>query len=193
MLVRQAMDAANFFLKEEEDFSKRVEEIEKKILRDKVNPILIGMPGSGKSTLGKMLASALGRVFLDTDILIEEMVGMSVEKIFAEKGERFFREKEKQVIKEIALRETVVIATGGGAVMDEENGMLLRQRGRLFLLDRPLEKLAMKGRPLSKDTKALNDMYCKRIPVYNKIADYKIENSGELEEALVKIINIWRM
>ncbi len=106
-----------------------------------MNIVLIGYRCSGKTAVGKVLARELGRDFLDTDALVEENAGCSIETIISRKGWDHFREMEKRMVEEVARKDNLVIATGGGVVMDEENVKNLRKNGWIVWLDGKVEVL----------------------------------------------------
>ena len=140
MLVRQAVMASEIFLDIQypEELTERVY---RSIKASKENIVLTGMPGSGKTTVGRLLAEELGRPYLDVDTLIREKTGMAPGEIIATQGEPAFRDVETEVIRGVAERNGCVIATGGGAILRRENVDLLRRNGRIFFLDRPVEQL----------------------------------------------------
>jgi len=148
------------------------------------NIVLIGMPGSGKTTIGKKLADSLGRVFLDTDDIVENASGKRIPDIINFEGETQFREMERKAISEAAAAAGAVIATGGGAVLNKENRETLKQSGIIVFLDRDPECLPAEGRPLSVDIKAL---YGERLPIYDSMCDYKIPVTGDPDTAVQKI------
>lgn len=152
------------------------------------NLILIGMPGSGKSTLGKMLAFELRREFLDSDALIEKEQGCTVAEIFAGQGEVQFRKLEKEMIKKLSLLKNKIIATGGGSLIDPENLQNLQKNGRFYYLKRDLELLSQKGRPLSSSKEAIEKLFNSRKEVYQNAADCIIDNNAAPEIALQKIL-----
>lgn len=154
-----------------------VEEIERvvKIVRNqKENIVLIGMPGSGKTTLGKLLRDKLGRKFIDTDDEFTVKYGMKAGDYITQYGVAEFREKESIVVKEAAKESGVIIATGGGAVLREDNREALRQNGVVVLLNQELEKLATEGRPLSAGD-GLKKLYEERMPIYNAFKDVALD------------------
>lgn len=183
MLVRQAVLASEIFLGVRYPDS-ITEEVYGRIKSGKENIVLTGMPGSGKTTVGKLLAEALGRPFLDLDVLIEEKTGMTSGQIIAQQGEPAFRDIETEVIREISCQNGSVIATGGGAVLRAENVDLLRMNGRVFFLDRPVEQLIpTEDRPLSSTKEAILKRYNERYCTYVATADVIIENNGTPEAA----------
>ena len=184
MLVVQAARAAELFtgnaIAEE-----KVEAVLRKVKADVTNLVLIGMPGSGKSTLGRLAAQLLNRPFLDADTIIVEKAGISIPEIFEKEGEAGFRRRETEVLSELGKQSGVVIATGGGAVLRQENLPLLRQNGWICRLRRPVEELPMEGRPLSASLQRLKEMEVEREPYYAAAADETLTNAGE-PEALAK-------
>lgn len=187
MLVMQAAIASGIFLgiKYEDE---AVERIYNKILKSKQNIVLIGMPTSGKTTVGKILADNLHREFIDTDSEIEKKTGMSVAEIFEKKGEKEFRRIETEVIKEISKGQGMVIATGGGAVLADENVGSLKMNGIVYFLDRPIENLMVtNSRPLSGTPEALRKLYCERYGIYKRAADVIVLNDDTKENAAKEI------
>ncbi|PWM72417.1 MAG: hypothetical protein DBX59_06470 [Bacillota bacterium] len=148
------------------------------------NVVLIGMPGSGKSAVGKAVAAALGRPFYDCDEELVRAAGRSVEEIFARGGEEEFRAVEREVIADLAKKSGAVIATGGGAVKDSNNVSALRRNGRIYYLRRPTNLLALKGRPLSKNRETVEKLYEERRALYESAADCVIENDKDLQSAV---------
>ncbi len=186
MLVYQAADACKAFTGSPVPAS-RVEKILADLAFRMQNLVLIGMPGSGKTTLGRLLAEELGRPFADMDLLIEEEQGISVPQIFERHGEDAFRRMEKDLAKRVGKGRGQVIATGGGTVLDPENVRSLAQNGTLIFLDRPLDQLAREGRPLSASPAALEHMSRKRRPLYEAAADYIIAVENTPEDSLKRL------
>lgn len=180
MLVAQAVRASELFLDTTYPQG-TVERVYKKLMRQKENVVLIGMPSSGKSTVGKLLAARMGRAFVDTDDLIVQTTGKSIPEIFSEEGESGFRKIESQVIREqVSQKNATVIATGGGAILREENLDALRRNGRLYFLDRPLSDLIpTDDRPLSSTREAVETRYRERYPRYCAAADVRIPVTGD--------------
>ncbi|MDO4517057.1 MAG: shikimate kinase [Bacillota bacterium] len=143
----------------------------------KENRILVGMPGSGKSTVGKELAKLLDRPFVDSDQELEKVLGMSAGDYILKAGEEAFRAQETAVLAQLGKLSGLVIATGGGCVTRPENYPLLHQNGVIFFLERELSKLPKKGRPLSLRGN-LQDMYTIRLPMYRRFADIIVPNDG---------------
>ena len=182
MLVAQAVRAAEIF--RDARFPEALAgEIYEKTRRRKENIVLIGMPDSGKSTVAGVLGARLNRPVVDADARIEERAGMPIAAIFARYGEAYFRDLESGILSEIAAESGLVVATGGGAVLRSENVAALRQNGRLFLLDRPLEALMPSDeRPLGNTREKIERLYRERQPVYRAAAD-EIIASGATPEA----------
>ena len=178
MLVAQAIRASELFLNTRYP-SYMTNVIYDGIRAEKENVVLIGMPSSGKSTVGRLLAEKLGEEFIDTDELITEKIKMPIKDFFALHGEDKFREIESEVIREIAGRGGLVIATGGGAILRRENLTSLRHNGNILFIDRPLNLLIpTDSRPLSSDRMALENLYMTRYPIYNEACDTRIEAIG---------------
>ena len=187
MLVRQAVLASEIFLDTRYPDS-ITEEVYRKIKNGKENIVLTGMPGSGKTTVGRLLAESLNRPYLDTDVLIEEKTGETPAQIIAERGEPAFRDIENEVIREISSQTGSIIATGGGAILRPENVDLLRMNGRLFFLDRPVEALIpTEDRPLSSTKEAVLKRYSERYPTYVSTADVIIQNNDTPDAAAQQV------
>ena len=155
------------------------------LLKAKRNIVLIGMPASGKSTIGKALSEKTGRPFADTDSLIVQKAGKPIPQIFAEEGEAAFRALESDVIRELSPRTGLVIATGGGAVLDPQNVRRLSRNGLLCFIRRDPERLqATADRPLSSSREAMQALYESRREAYRRATERVIDNNGSLEEAL---------
>jgi len=183
MLVSQAVLASEIFLdrKYPEDIT---EKVYRRIKAGKENIVLTGMPGSGKTTVGKLLAQKLGRPYLDTDTLIQEKTGKTPAEIISQQGESAFRDIETDVILENSIKNGMVIATGGGAVLRPENINALRMNGKIFFLDRPLPLLIpTQDRPLSSTREAVTKRYHERYDIYIATADVVIPNESTPETA----------
>ena len=185
MLVAQAKEASEWFTGG--TISNSVIETIHHALRSQMeNIVLIGMPGSGKSTVSKALAEQLGRTFVDADAEIIRHAGMSIPEIFETSGEEGFRAIETQVLAELGMQSGLVISTGGGCVTRQRNYPLLHQNGTVFCLTRDLDKLPTDGRPLSQKG-SLEEMYRVRKPLYDEFADYIIDNNGSLAQTVTQI------
>ena len=187
MLVAQAAIAAEKFV----DCTIEVDKVDwvyREIVKGKKNIVLVGMPSSGKSTIGKQIAEELGMQFIDVDKEIEVSKSKSIPEIFKESGEGAFRDIESRVIADIASKQNVVIATGGGAVLREQNTMLLKGNGTVYFIDRPLDLLiTTDDRPLSSNRDDLVKRYNERYDIYCKVADKKIINDGEIDTVISEI------
>ncbi len=194
MLVAQAMVASETFLNENgNSHPKLIEAMFNKIRGEKENIVLIGMPASGKSTVGKILAERLGRKFVDTDDIITKRIGMPISDFFKQEGEERFREIEAEVIKELADKTSLVIATGGGAILRRENVDNLRYNGRLFFIDRPLKKLVpTESRPLSADSAAIEKRYSERYSIYCSLCDVHIDADCDAKQVAKRILENYR-
>ena len=152
-------------------------------LRGKLsNLVLVGMPGSGKSSLGKACAKLLGKRFVDMDDVLVERIGGPISSILSPGNETPFRNLESAVAAELGKENGQVIATGGGAVLRAQNVRALRQNGVVVYIDRPLGQLAVGGaRPLSQSAEALAAMHAARAPLYAAACDARVENDGPFE------------
>ena len=188
MLVAQAKEAAEWFTDSSLPDS-LIPKIQKTLSCQMENIVLIGMPGCGKSTVGKKLAEATGRAFADADERIVQLAGNSIPEIFAEDGEEAFRAFETAALKELGKQSGLIIASGGGCVTKERNYPLLHQNGRIFWLQRNIENLSTEGRPLSA-SQDLKKMYDLRKSMYEAFADYTVINESvdaAVSQILVKL------
>lgn len=185
MLVAQARRAAELFTGTAIP-SSRAEEVLSSLSSELENIVLIGMPGCGKTTVGRTLAERLGRAFVDLDEEIVRRAGRPIPDIFAREGEDAFRALETRAVREAGSRTGLVISTGGGVVTRKENRDPLRQNGVIVHLTRPLAALPTGGRPVSQSTD-LAVLWQRRAPLYAAFADLTADNSGPLERALEQI------
>lgn len=185
MLVAQALRAAEKFTGKDIPLSE-IERIHGIILKNQKNVVLVGMPGCGKSTVARLLAEKTGRECIDTDALVEEC-GESIPQIFEKYGEAEFRRRETEAIRTVAKEHGKIIATGGGAILKEENRIALRENSTVVFLKSDIERLATDGRPLSKNLDTLKEMYAKRLPLYLETADITVDVSSDPEETLRRI------
>ena len=193
MLVSQAVSAAEKFVNNKFDESD-TEKVYKKLLKDKRNLVLIGMPSCGKTTIGKTVAKDLSMEFVDSDELIVKKTGLTIPEIFEIKGEKGFREIECEVINEIASLQNKVIATGGGAVLNHNNIELLKLNGTVVFIDRPLDLLITTAdRPLSSDRKSLEKRYTERYDIYCSSADIIIKADKSLEENIKAVKEVFEI
>ena len=186
MLVAQAVYAAEYFLSRKfDDAAGEIGRITAALRRDMLNVALIGMPSSGKSTVGRALAERLGKKFIDLDEEIVKADGRSIPDIFAAEGEDGFRAKESAQTARFAKEGRQLLSCGGGIIKRGENLRALHQNGVVLFLDRPLDALTVGGgRPLSSSTEALKKMEAARRPLYLAAADAVIPNSGTVEDAV---------
>ena len=187
MLVAQGVRASEIFLgKAYPDGT--VDKVYQKILRSKENIVLSGMPGCGKSTIGRLLAERLGRPFIDLDDEIVKLAGKSITEIFAEGGESHFRDIETMAVRNASSVSGAVIATGGGAILRDENVDLLKQNGRIYFLDRPIEQLMPTAdRPLASSADAIMKRYTERFPRYCAVCDVHLKTDGVAEHTAEEI------
>ena len=190
MLVAQAVYAAEYFL--DTPFADRAGEIRRitaSLRAGILNVSLIGMPSSGKTTLGRALAQKLGRTFVDLDDEIVKAAGCSIPEIFEAEGEAGFRAREAAQAARFGKESRLLISCGGGTVKDPQNVRALRQNGVILFIDRPLEALTVGGgRPLSSSPEALRAMEAQRRPLYEKAADAIIPNDGTLDQAVSRAL-----
>ena len=187
MLVAQAKNAAEHFMDTTLSDAK-ITEIHRSLRAQMENIILIGMPGCGKSTIGRLLAEKSGKHFVDADTEIENLAQKTIPRIFAEDGEAVFRDYETKVLDVLGKRSGLVIATGGGCVTKMRNYPLLHQNGTIFWLQRELDQLPTEGRPLSTDLAA---MYRTRAPLYAQFADHILDNNGTLDDVITAILEVF--
>jgi len=178
MLVAQAAASVGMFTGEpcgEGEIMRVLTELR----RDLENWVLIGMPGSGKTTTGRALAARSGRAFVDLDLELERREGQAGRDIIVARGEAAFREIEARLAAEIGAKTGLVIATGGGTALRADNTEALRQNGRLLWIRRGTQHLATAGRPLSVDLEALEQA---RRPLYEAAADAMIEHDEDWDK-----------
>lgn len=183
MLVAQAVYAAEHFLEKKYDEAV-IDEVHHTLKRGISNVSLIGMPGCGKTMIGRALAQRLEKTYIDLDTEIESRLGCGIPDVFATRGEEAFRKIEREVLAEVAKENDRVIACGGGVIKTPGNARLLHQNGPVLWVRRPVEALAMGGRPLSTGRQTLREMETERAPLYEACADAAIENDARLENAV---------
>lgn len=190
MLVAQAKESAEWFTGKTIDDA-IIPAIHKKLRMQMENLILVGMPGCGKSTIGKLLAERTGKLFADSDEKIVKIAGKTIPEIFADSGEDAFRKIETEAISTLSKSSGLVIATGGGCVTRQENYPLLHQNGTIIWLQRDLSQLPTDGRPLSQKGK-LDAMYQVRRPLYEAFSDVTVINDNAEEtvaDAVLSALN----
>ncbi len=191
MLVAQAKRSSELFpgLPIQEQ---KIEEILAELLLSLTNIVLIGMPGCGKTALGKRLADRLGREHIDVDTRVLQKTGLSADAMIRQQGEPAFRRLETQIITEIGKQTGKVISTGGGSILAEDNYAPLAQNGILFFLERDLNRLPTEGRPLSAGGReTLRRLYQTRLPLYRRFADFRIDNNVSAKQATDAILEVF--
>ena len=182
MLVYQAVAASEIFTGNRISNAKS-EFIVNEIHRELQNIVLIGMPGSGKTSVGTVLAERLNRKLLDLDECITERTGISITEIFERYGQGDFRELEHKCVVEISKQSGTVIATGGGVILNPANMRALMQNGHIYYLERSIDELPTDGRPLSTGHHALEAMYTQRHPIYMEYSDVRIDCNNSVKDA----------
>lgn len=183
MLVAQAKYAAEYFTGQKIPESE-IDRIDRTLRARLSNLVLVGMPGCGKTSIGRRCAALLGKRFVDMDDVLVERIGGPISTILSPGNETPFRDLESAVAADLGKENGQVIATGGGAVLRAQNVRALRQNGVIVYIDRPLEALAVGGgRPLSQSAEALAALYKTRAPLYAAACDARVQNTGTVEEA----------
>jgi len=187
MLVAQAVFSAELFTNKKYPES-IIEKICRQVKTERSSIVLIGMPSSGKTTVGREVAKRMGKDFFDTDEVIASLSGKTPEQIILSDGEDFFREVENKVLKIITSQNrTAVISVGGGAILKEENREELKRNSIIIHVERDLEKLSLKGRPLSKSIENLKILEEQRMPIYRDLADFSVNNNQTVEETVRQV------
>ena len=188
MLVSQAKRSCELFTGKSIPDSE-IDRIERVLSHQMQNIVIIGMPGSGKTTVSTMLAEKLGRKIFDTDTMVAENAGMTIPEIFAAQGEAGFRRLETEATAEVGKLSGNIISTGGGVVTVAENYELLHQNGVIVWIERDTNKLARDGRPISLSSD-LNELYAARLPLYDRFADIKADNNGDINDTVNAIMEM---
>lgn len=187
MLVAQAVKASELFFDTTYDPAV-LDNIFRSMEGQKKNIVLIGMPGCGKSTIGIALRDRLNREFIDSDAEIVKRAGREIPQIFSEYGEKYFRKLESEVIFDLSKRTGIIIATGGGAVINNKNVEELKKNGELIWLNRPIEGIVpTDDRPLSNDRDKLIKLFAVREPIYRAAADREIDACDSIEGIVERI------
>lgn len=190
MLVAQAKAAAELFT-DEKIPDAETEKILAQVRGEKENILLLGMPGCGKSTIGRRLSERLGRPFFDTDAEVVKLAGKPIPEIFREDGEEVFRRFEHEAVKICGAKTGAVIATGGGVVTRPENEYYLRQNGKTVFLARDIATLSRDGRPLSENGDLML-MYRNRLPLYRCFSDLEVPVGGDPDTTASRIEEAWK-
>ena len=190
MLVAQAKFASELFLDNKLD-DNLTENVIKKLSKESKNLVLIGMPGCGKTTIGKQVAQILEKEFIDTDAVIEQKAGKTIPEIFAKDGEEYFRKIESEVLMEVGRLSNKVISTGGGVVKKSQNYFSLKQNGVIVWLKRETDLLASENRPLSKGKEEIKNLYKQRKDLYLLFSDGEVSNDVDIDSAIKKVVNVY--
>lgn len=161
------------------------------IKRKVLNVTLIGMAGSGKTSIGKLLADALGKKFIDTDDEVFKLTGSTPEELIVSGKIKEFRKAESEVLKRVCKENNQVISTGGGAVCEEENGFFIKENSFTVFLQRDLDKLDLTGRPLSKDIASAEKLFNERKNLYKALSDYTAYNGVSAEATGKEILQAY--
>lgn len=188
MLVSQAKRSCELFTGKSIPDSE-IDRIERVLSHQMQNIVIIGMPGSGKTAVSTMLAERLGRKIFDTDTIVSEKADMTIPEIFAAQGEAGFRKLETEATAEVGKLSGNIISTGGGVVTVADNYELLHQNGVIVWIERDTNKLARDGRPISLSSD-LNELYAARLPLYERFADIKADNNGDINDTVNAIMEM---
>lgn len=188
MLVSQAKRSCELFTGKSIPDSE-IDRIERVLSHQMQNIVIIGMPGSGKTAVSTMLAERLGRKIFDTDTIVSEKAGMTIPEIFAAQSEAGFRKLETEATAEVGKLSGNIISTGGGVVTVADNYELLHQNGVIVWIERDTNKLARDGRPISLSSD-LNELYAARLPLYERFADIKADNNGDINDTVNAIMEM---
>lgn len=188
MLVAQAAKAAEYFT-DSPISPDEIARITRCIASKTQNIILIGMPGCGKTTVGRCLSEKLHLPFRDADDAFTQTYGQTPASVITEHGEAIFRDREHYILSDLGKKSGCIIATGGGAVTREENYASLRQNGVIVFLHRELSMLDTAGRPLSR-SRSVEEIYRERLPAYQHFADFRVDSTENPEQTADKIIAV---
>lgn len=160
------------------------------------NIVIIGMPGCGKTTIGKLVSCKLNKRFIDLDEYIVNSVGCTIPEIF-KKGEEYFRDIESEAAKQVSIEQGIVISTGGGIIKKSVNIDNLKKNGIIFFIDRPMQHIISDvdtaSRPLlKKGAKEIEKLFKERYDIYNSYCDFSVDNSCDIEKVIDDIIKIYK-
>jgi shikimate dehydrogenase len=185
MLVAQAIKSQEIWLDKKIDDS-AIESVYLWLKKAKQNVVLIGMPSSGKTTIGKRLSTLLGKEFVDTDEIIKERTSLFPSEIISGQGEEEFRKIESQILLDVLKNCNQVVATGGGAILLEQNRFAIKHNGTAIYVKRDLDKLSLSNRPLSK-SKGIEKLFNERKSIYESLADITVENNLDIDSVIKEI------
>ncbi len=195
MLVYQALKSIEIWKEEKIEENKQMDTYLhfRSLLQESESICLIGLPASGKSTLGKMLADYIGYDFIDLDSYIEDFTMMSIEDIFEIHGENYFREIERRLLADLIKKKNTVISPGGGIVLRENNRDLLRKCDKVFYIKRDcediLDNVNLDNRPLLKSSpQKIYELYNERHLLYENLSNYALYNNSSLENLLLEAL-----
>ena len=186
MLISQALKSQEKW-KVSEFSEQKFKEVYDYIIDAKTNVVLIGMPSCGKTTVAKALKEKTGKQVFDIDEIVYSLEGRTPAEIIETDGENYFRRIESLAVEKVSHMQGVIIATGGGTVLRQENVIKLKKNGRLFYLERELNKLDDKDRPLSRNG-AISRLFDERRPIYESVCDKKVSNNGKIEDTVKEIL-----
>ena len=189
MLVRQALVAIEIWTGEKCTDCK-TEEVLNDLTKKTLNIVLVGMPSCGKTTIGKILAEKLNKNYVDLDEYITQKYQKSPAQIINESGEQLFREIESATIMELSTKSNLVLATGGGVILRNENIKNLKSNGEIVYIKRDLDKLLIENRPISQKV-GVENLYKTRKPLYENCANFIVDNNGALEKTVKEIVNFY--
>ena len=188
MLIAQAVYAIKLFKNIEIDDS-IIDDVYKKLIKEKQNIVLIGMPSCGKTTIGKILSKRLNKAIYDSDNEIENIINTDISNFIKSNGEKSFRNIESSVIENLSKQNGIIISTGGGVILNKENIIRLKQNGIIIFVDRSLDKLTPTStRPLTSNIDDLKKKYDERIDLYNLYSDIKVENNSSIDLVIDEIL-----
>ena len=188
MLIAQAVYAIKLFKNIDIDDSK-IDEVYNKLIKEKQNIVLIGMPSCGKTTIARILSKRLSKAFYDSDKEIVKLINADISSFIKSNGETNFRNIESSVIENLAKQNGIIISTGGGVILNKDNMNRLKQNGIVVFIDRSLDNLTpTESRPLTSNIEDLKKKYNERIDLYNYYADIKVENNSTLDDVEEEIL-----